>query len=149
MMMQMRAASYMAKAVSRDLFAAPANEVFDAATLVTADFLGRKDLGRLELAAAADIIIVDIGPGSMRYRPMRDPIRALVECGVGDDVETVIIDGVTRVENRRVLGVDLDELQAQTQRDAESQWAGVVNWDPLGRSANERNPYTYRVRKPD
>jgi 5-methylthioadenosine/S-adenosylhomocysteine deaminase len=139
----------MAKAVSRDLFAAPANEVFDAATVVTADFLGRKDLGRLAPNAAADIIIVDIGPGSMRYRPVRDPIRALVECGIGEDVETVIVDGVIRVENRRVLGVDLPELQAQTQQDAESQWAGVVNWDPLGRSADERSPYAYPLRKPN
>jgi len=148
MMMQMRAATYMAKAVSRDLFAAPANEVFDAATVITADFLKRKDLGRLAPDAVADIVIVDIGPGSMRYRPVRDPIRALVECGIGEDVETVIVDGVTRVENRRVLGVDLQELQAQTQEDAESQWAGVADWDPLGRSADERSPYTYPLRKP-
>jgi cytosine/adenosine deaminase-related metal-dependent hydrolase len=148
MMMQMRAATYMAKAVSRDLFAAPANEVFDAATVVTADFLERKDLGRLAPNAVADIVIVDIGPGSMRYRPVRDPIRALVECGIGEDVETVIVDGVTRVENRRVLGVDLQELQAQTQEDAEGQWAGVAAWDPLGRSADERSPYTYPLRKP-
>ena len=52
------------------------------------------------------------------------------------------------VENRRVLGVDLQELQAQTQEDAESQWAGVADWDPLGRSADERSPYTYPLRKP-
>lgn len=35
-----------AKALTRGLFAAPAGEVYDAATLATADFLGRPDLSR-------------------------------------------------------------------------------------------------------
>ena len=149
MIMQMRAATYMAKAISGNLLSAPANEVFDASTTVTADFLGRRDLGRLAVGAAADIVIIDIGPSSMRYTPMRDPIRALIECGVGDDVEMVIVDGLIRVENHSVIGADMDELLMQSQADAERQWAGVEAWDPLGRTADDRSPYSYPVLRRD
>jgi hypothetical protein len=26
--------------------------------------------------------------------PVRDPIKSLVECGIGDDIDTVIVDGI-------------------------------------------------------
>ena len=41
-----------------------------------------------------------------------DPIKALVYCANGDDVDTVIVDGVVRVADGAVLGVDLDRLWA-------------------------------------
>ena len=40
--------------------------------------------------------------------PYRDPIKALVQCGTGDDVDRVIVDGRTVVEDGRVVGVDED-----------------------------------------
>ena len=40
---------------------------------------------------------------------MRDPVKSLVECGVGDDIETVIIDGKIVMENRRIPGLDIEE----------------------------------------
>jgi len=45
LIMQMRVASYFGKVISHDLFAAPAAEVFGAATLGGARALGREDLG--------------------------------------------------------------------------------------------------------
>ena len=38
--------------------------------------------------------------------PVRDPIKSLVDCGIGDDVETVIVDGVVRMEDGAIPGVD-------------------------------------------
>ena len=45
-----------------------------------------------------------------------DPIKALVYCARGDDVDTVIVDGVVRVADAAVLGVDLDQLWAGAER---------------------------------
>ena len=55
LIMQMRTASYFGKVTSRDLSAASAAEVFEAATLGGARALGRDDLGRLAPGACADI----------------------------------------------------------------------------------------------
>ncbi len=47
-----------------------------------------------------------------------DPIKSLVECGVGDDVTMVIIDGVVRVKNGNIEGLDLGALCDQVQQTA-------------------------------
>jgi 5-methylthioadenosine/S-adenosylhomocysteine deaminase len=140
----MRTASYMGKIASQTFFAATAAEVFNAATLGGAKWLGRDDLGRLAPGALADIIIIDIsGRGTLRYGPIRDPIKSLVECGVGDDVETVIIDGKTVMENRQIPGLDMNDLLRQAQGSGERIWASLPDWDPLGRTADEACPYCY------
>jgi cytosine/adenosine deaminase-related metal-dependent hydrolase len=83
----------MGKIASRNLKAATAGEVFEAATLNGARPLGRDDIGRLAPGARADIVIIDLtGGDSLRYGPIRDPIKSLIDCGIGDDVDTVIVD---------------------------------------------------------
>src|SRR5215471_2263586 len=144
MIMQMRSASYFGKVASRNLRAASAAEVFEAATLGGAGSLGRDDLGRLAPGAKADIVVIDLsGRGSLRMGPVRDPIKSLVECGIGDDVDTVIVDGIVRVEGGRIKGVDFGALRARTQAAGERIWASWADWDPLGRSANEMCPFAF------
>ena len=143
---QMRAAANMAKTVARDYTVAPAGQLFDAATTVPADWLGRPDLGRLEAGAQADVTIVELKRGgSLRHGPIRDPVRTLVECAVGEDVRQVFVAGRRCVEDGRVLGMDIAHLQREAQSDAEAQWRGVAAWDPLGRSADERSPPSYAM----
>ncbi|MFN0160990.1 MAG: chlorohydrolase family protein [Burkholderiales bacterium] len=143
---QMRAAAIMAKTVARDYAVAPANELFDAATTTPADWLGRADLGRLAAGAQADITIVDLRrAGSLRHGPIRDPVRTLVECAVGDDVRDVFVAGRHCVKEGHVLGMDIANLQSEAQADAESQWRAVAAWDPLGRSADERSPSCFTM----
>ncbi len=147
MIMNMRTASYMGKVASETFFAATAAEVFTAATLGGARSLGRDDIGRLAPGALADIIIIDLsGRGTMRFGPVRDPIKSLVECGVGDDVETVIIDGKTVMENRQIPGVDMIDLLRQAQSSGERVWASLPDWDPLSRTADEACPYCYPLK---
>jgi 5-methylthioadenosine/S-adenosylhomocysteine deaminase len=147
MIMNMRTASYMGKAASETLFAATAAEVFTAATLGGARSLGRDDIGRLAPGALADIIIIDLsGRGTLRFGPIRDPIKSLVECGVGDDVETVIIDGKTVMENRQIPGLDMADLLRQAQSSGERVWDSLPDWDPLGRTADQACPYCYPLK---
>jgi cytosine/adenosine deaminase-related metal-dependent hydrolase len=144
MIMNMRTASYMGKIASGSYLAATAGEVFTAATLGGARSLGRDDLGKLAPGALADIIIIDLsGRGTFRYGPVRDPIKSLVECGVGDDVETVIIDGKTVMENREIPGMDMGALLEEAQASGERVWASLPDWDPLERTADNACPYCY------
>ena len=107
---------------------------------------GRDDLGRLAPGALADIILIDLtGGGTLRYGPVRDPIRSVVECGVGDDVDTVIVDGKVCMENRIIPGVDFAKLREDAQTAGEQVWDTLAEWDPLGRSAEQASPWSYPV----
>jgi len=144
MVLQMRNASYVSKIASRNLKAATAGEVFTAATLNGARSLGRDDIGRLAPGARADIVIIDLtGRDSLRYGPIRDPIKSLIDCGIGDDVDTVIVDGVVRMEGGQIPGVDFGALRRQAQAAGERIWDGWANWDSLGRTADEMSPFSF------
>jgi 5-methylthioadenosine/S-adenosylhomocysteine deaminase len=144
MILQMRNASYFGKVASHNLKAATAAQVFEAATLGGARSVGRDDLGRLAPGAKADIVIIDLtGRNTLRMGPVRDPIKSLIDCGIGDDVDTVIIDGVVRMEGGRIPGIDFAALRAQAQAAGERVWSGWQNWDPHGRTADEMSPYSF------
>ncbi|HEU4371302.1 MAG TPA: chlorohydrolase family protein [Methylomirabilota bacterium] len=147
LIMQMRMASYFGKVMSRNLGAATAAEVFEAATLAGARALGRDDLGRLAPGAKADLVILDpAGSGTLRWGPVRDPIKSLVECGIGDDVETVIVDGSVRMEQRAIPGVDIEDLRRRAQAAGEAVWSRLAEWDPLARSAEQMSPWSFPLR---
>src|SRR5262249_22349343 len=142
MILQMRNASYFGKVASRNPKAATAAEVFEAATLGGAHTVGRDDVGRLAPGAQADIIILHLpGGDTLRFGPVRDPIKSLIDCGIGDDVATVIVDGVVRMENGRIPGIDFAALRTQAQAAGERVWSGWQNWDPHYRTADEMSPY--------
>ena len=144
MVLQMRNASYFGKVASRNLKAATAADVFEAATLSGAQSLGRTDIGRLVAGARADIVIIDLtGRDSLRYGPVRDPIKSLVDCGIGDDVDTVIVDGAVRMEGGRIPGVDFGALRRQAQEAGDRIWNGWANWDSLGRTADQMSPFSF------
>jgi cytosine/adenosine deaminase-related metal-dependent hydrolase len=144
MIMNMRTASYLGKIMSHTYLAAAAGEVFRAATLGGAISVGRDDLGRLAPGARADIIVIDLtGRNSLRLGPVRDPVKSIVECGVGDDVDTVIVDGVVRMEGGAIPGVDFAALRNEAQRAGEAVWDTVAEWDPLGRTAEQASPWSF------
>ncbi len=144
MIMNMRTASYMGKIMSDTYFAATAGEIFEAATLGGARSVGRDDLGMLAPGALADIIIIDFsGRNSLRYGPVRDPVKSLIDCGVGDDVDTVIVDGKVCMENGIIPDVDIPKLMADAQAAGEMVWESLPEWDPLSRTAEEACPWCY------
>ena len=146
LIMQMRMASYFGKVIGQNLHAATAPEMFDAVTLNAARSLGRDDLGRLAPGAKADAILIDMKGGTgLRIGPVRDPIRSLVECGIADDVRTVMIDGAVRMQDRVVAGIDMAALRADAQKMADGVWASLRDWDPLNRTADEMNPPSYPI----
>ena len=146
LIMQMRMASYVGKIMERDFAAATAGEVFEAATLGGARALGRDDLGRIAPGAKADIVVIGLrAPDSLRYGVIRDPISALVDCGIGDDVETVLVDGKIVMNNRVIPDLDLPELLDDLQVAAQHYWDTAHHWDPLGKTADESSPMSYPI----
>jgi len=144
MIMNMRTASYMGKIMAHTYLAASGGDVFEAATLGGAKSVGRDDLGRLAPGALADMIIIDLsGRDSLRYGPVRDPVKSLVECGIGDDVDTVIVDGKIVMQGGKIPGVDFAALRAEAQAAGEKVWATLADWDPLGRNAESACPWCY------
>jgi 5-methylthioadenosine/S-adenosylhomocysteine deaminase len=146
MIMNMRTASYLGKVTSRNLRAATAGQTFEAATLGGSRALGRHDIGRLRPGTLADIIIVDLARRDvLRYTPTFDPIKTLVECGVGDDITTVIIDGVVRLKDGAVQGLDIGDLRDQVQRSAQARWAAWSASDVFARKAEELSPSSFPI----
>ena len=144
MIMNMRTASLMGKIMGHDYYKAPAGEVFEAATLGGARSLGRDDLGKLCAGALADILIIDFnGKNSLRYGPVRDPIKSVVECGVGDDIDTVIVNGKVCMENGVVPDFDIAALRDQAQLSGEHVWSTLQDWDPRGRTAEQASPWSF------
>jgi 5-methylthioadenosine/S-adenosylhomocysteine deaminase len=138
---QMRMASYCSKMATGDFTSASAAQVFEAATLAGAQALGRPDLGRLAKGSRADVAIISLRPDkSMRYGVIRDPVQALVDCGIGDDVETVLVDGNICLQDGEIPGINLEDLLDQAQTYAERYWDNVETWDPQGRDADQQCP---------
>lgn len=144
--LQMRAASYLGKVLTGSFLGAPAADVFRAATLGGARALQRPDLGRLAPGAKADVIVIDTS--GFRWGVVRDPVKSLVDGAIGEDVELVMVDGIVRMENRTIPGVDLRALQEGAQVEAEEYWARVPEWDPLGRRAEQACPWSFSVIEP-
>jgi 5-methylthioadenosine/S-adenosylhomocysteine deaminase len=144
MILNMRTASYHGKTMSHNYKAATAADVFTAATLNGAKSLGRDDLGKLAPGARADIILIDLtGRDTLRMGPVRDPVKSVVECGVGDDVDTVIVAGKVRMQGGRIPGVDLTAIRTRAQAAGEHIWANWHRSDPLARSHEEACPWSF------
>jgi 5-methylthioadenosine/S-adenosylhomocysteine deaminase len=127
--------------VDGDHRSAQPRDVFDAATLGAARALGRPDLGRLAPGAMADVVVVDLN--RLQFGAFRDPVRALIECGSGADVETVVIDGRVVVDAGRLTVCDEAALLADARRVAEAEWAAFPESDWAGRSADDMVPPSY------
>src|SRR5262249_13862377 len=144
MIMNMRTASYLGKIMSHTYLAATSADVFRAATVGGGISVGRGALGRPAAGAPPRRIILDPPrPNTHPDRPVRDPVKSVVECGVGDDVDTVIVDGKVVMEGAVIPGVDFAKLRAQAQAAAEQIWGTLADWDPLGRTHEQACPWSY------
>jgi cytosine/adenosine deaminase-related metal-dependent hydrolase len=108
-------------------------EIFTAATVGSADALQRPDLGRLAAGARADLVCFDLS--GFHFGPILDPIRALISCGSGNDVDRVYVDGRLVVDGGRALHTDEAALRAAAPAILQRQLEAATARDPLGRTA--------------
>ena len=143
MVHEMRAAAIFGKIAEIDTWTCTAADVFNAATIGGAKALGRDDIGRLCEGAKADIVIINTQ--NMEFSPLRDPIKVLVYTADSHNIDKVIVDGKTLVEEGHVLGVDEEKLREQMQVAGEHMWANVVKRDWKGRTDEEMSPMSFPV----
>ena len=144
MIHEMRWAALMSRIADGSFTVGKPRDVFDAATLGGATYLGRDDIGRLAVGAKADIIVVDLL--QVHYGAVHDPIKALVECGSGRDVETIIVDGQILVEHGKAVRFDEAAMLREVQAEGERIWQSVPEWHWTGKSVDDIVPPSYPVR---
>jgi 5-methylthioadenosine/S-adenosylhomocysteine deaminase len=101
---EMRVGALACKLIARNNEVGTSLDFFNAATLGGAKAFGREDIGRLAPGAKADIVIMDFD--NLQIGPVYDPIRSLVHFASPDQIETVICDGVTLLEDGELLNYD-------------------------------------------
>jgi 5-methylthioadenosine/S-adenosylhomocysteine deaminase len=102
------------------LGAPTAIDVLNSATLAGARGLGRSDLGRIEVGAKADLVIVDLT--KTHNFPVHDPLANFVYYSSGTDVETVIVDGRVLVDGGKALTTDEESLRQRVIAAARRIW---------------------------
>ena len=97
------------KGVAKDAQCISARECFRVATINGAKALGlAEQTGSLEKGKKADLAILNLRNPSLQ--PNNNLIAGLCYSANGSEVETVIIDGVITMRDRRVLTMDEDEI---------------------------------------
>ncbi len=135
---ELRTTLYTARAVAGSVADLTTGNVFDAATIGGARAIRRDDIGRLNVGARADIVLVDLKHPAMM--PMREPLRSLIYVAGDRAVQDVFVDGEQVVCAGKVLTIDLAaESQALEEAQARSM-ASVAQKDWAGRDTDELAP---------
>ena len=137
----MRWAAVLGKVTSRNTNLATARDVFNAATINAADFLGRDDLGRISSGAKADLVFWSLE--SMFMVPVRDVIKNLVYSATPAEICRVMVDGETVMADGAVRGIDELATMRGLQQHADEMWSRIPESDWAGRSADEMSPQTF------
>jgi cytosine/adenosine deaminase-related metal-dependent hydrolase len=117
MIREMKLAAYIHKVRLSDPMTMPAETVLEMATVHGARAIGMQDrLGTLEPGKLADIVLVDLD--SVHMVPNNNHVSDLVYAGCGTDVDTVMVDGQTIMENKNVKTLDEREIIGQARERA-------------------------------
>jgi 5-methylthioadenosine/S-adenosylhomocysteine deaminase len=110
MLQAMRLASFGARIFtgSRDGWL-HATEIVRLATQGGAKLLGLESCGRIEQGACADLALFDLG--HIDFVPGTDPVNQLVTSADSASVTDVMVGGMFRVLNRKIISVDLTDLR--------------------------------------
>ncbi|MGY9055222.1 MAG: amidohydrolase family protein [Alphaproteobacteria bacterium] len=127
---ELRTTLYTARAVGGSVADLSTGNVFDAATIGGAKALGRDDIGRIEVGARADLVMVDLKHPAMM--PVREPLRSLIYVAGDRAVRDVFVNGDQVVRDGTVTTIDLaaasQALEDAQQRSMEKvpgrDWAG-------------------------
>ncbi|OAA93249.1 amidohydrolase [Clostridium coskatii] len=97
------------KLVNRDRTLFPASEIIEMATIGGARVLNMdKTIGSIEKGKNADLVIIETK--SINMHPIYDYYSAVVYSANPANVDTVIINGKVLVKNRKLIGIDIDDI---------------------------------------
>jgi cytosine/adenosine deaminase-related metal-dependent hydrolase len=117
-------------------------DFFDAATVNGAKALGRDDIGRLVPGAKADIIAIDLN--DIAVGPHEDPIRTMIVSCTGYNVSHTIINGKILMKDKKLIGIDENELMKKAQPVYERFLHLYQEYDQQNRPIETFFPPTYK-----
>jgi 5-methylthioadenosine/S-adenosylhomocysteine deaminase len=110
-----RSAALLAKAVARDAAGFNAFEALHAATLGGAKALGfEHKIGSIEVGKQADLVCVDVSP--LETQPLHHVVSQLIYAVGRHQVSDVWINGVAKLRQRELLGMDVDAIVANAKQ---------------------------------
>ena len=116
----MRGAFLIHKARLQDPGTMLADQVFEMATLQGAKALGLDNVGALEPGFVADLQLIDANfPTPLSEENL---IEQVILHRSGNHVDSVMIDGVWKLKNGEILGVDLEKQRESIHRQAKRLW---------------------------
>ena len=116
----MRGAFLIHKARLQDPGTMLADQVFEMATLQGAKALGLDNVGALEPGFVADLQLIDAHfPTPLSEENL---IEQVILHRSGNHVDSVMIDGVWKLKNGEILGVDLEKQRESIHRQAKRLW---------------------------
>ena len=92
--------------------ATPAQRIIEAATVNAAGIFGIDN--KIAKGSAGDLILVDIKKPHLQ--PLINPVSQIVYSARADDVRTVIIDGRIVMKDRKIPGIDEEQLYQDVER---------------------------------
>ena len=140
---EMRLASLLSKIKEREPSVATSLDVFNSATLSGAKALKRPDLGRIAPGAKADLALIRLDTFNMC--PIRDPLRILIQTATTSDVDMVIVDGITVVEEGKVRGFDEERIFEELQKSMDSICEKISENDIRNRTIDDILPPSLKI----
>jgi len=113
---EMKTCALLHKATRWDAAVMPAQTVLDLATIDAAKVLGaEREIGSIDVGKRADLAVVELrAPHATPFYPDALSSHLVYSCR-GADVRATIVDGVIRVGDGRVIGVDEGEVIGRAQ----------------------------------
>lgn len=110
MIQAMKFAALMHKGYQRDATVITAEQVLEMATIEGARAIGRADeIGSIEVGKKADLVVLAMD--NFCVTPLHHPVSALVYSAIGNEPETVIVDGAVVVSGGTVRTVEEDAVR--------------------------------------
>lgn len=143
MFQNIRTGSMLSRLIEKEVEDSSYADLFRAATIGGANFLGREDLGRLTAGAKADIIAIDLDGFHMGV--IDDPIRTMIASGSGRDVKLSIINGRVVMKDRVIPNLDLEKLKSKGQKYFNKMKKGYLERDYQQLPENELLPSSFKI----
>ncbi len=143
---ELRTAATLGWLTTGDVRSITTGELFAAATVGGASLVGRDDLGRLAVGAAADVVSVDLTHRAMV--PVRDPLRSLIYTAADRAVTDVFVAGRPVVVDGRVTTIDVDDAGRRLDEARRRAEATAGDRHHLGLAASDLSPLSLPVSRP-
>lgn len=143
MLMNLRLGSLLCRFVENVSDIARSADIYRTATVGGADALGRPDLGRLAEGSKADFFVLSLA--GMHTGQVDDPIRTMLWYCNNTDIRTVVINGKTVMDDRKIKNVDTAEYQRKAQSYYDNFKRSYSERDRFHRTEDEIFPRCFRI----